>query len=154
MSSSNLPRTFNLTSIVFAVLLALGFSQAQEARPLPRHPGDVIKYEIKFDGPNADRIKTVSASLGMKVGPPKDQAGFNNGFGTSHAFTPSSPNTFVVEMTVPDNAATGDYFLNVGASAAEGSANYSDGQEFNVPPIRVENPKTFTPPGIKVTPLP
>jgi hypothetical protein len=90
----------------------------------------------------------------MKVGPPKDQAGFNNGFGTSHAFTPSSPNTFIVEMTVPDNAATGDYFLNVGASAAEGSANYSDGQEFNVPPIRVENPKTFTPPGIKVTPRP
>ncbi|MFZ0773515.1 MAG: hypothetical protein WCA49_08560 [Candidatus Sulfotelmatobacter sp.] len=140
--------------LVLAVLFGLSPAQAQEAKPLPRHPGDVIKYEIKFDGPNADKIKTVSASLGMRVGPPKDQAGFNNGFGTQGSTRPSAPNTFIVEMTVPDNAATGDYYLNVGASATAGSAGYSDGQEFNTPPIHIENPKTFTPPGIKVTPLP
>jgi hypothetical protein len=139
---------------IVVAFLGLGVMQAQEAKPLPRHPGDTIKFEVKFDGPNADRIKTVSAGLNMRVAAPKDQAGFTNGFGTSHPFTPSSPDTFIVEMTVPDNAATGDYFFYVSGSAVEGSANYTDGQDFNVPPIRIENQRTFTPPGIKVTPLP
>jgi hypothetical protein len=142
-----------ILGIALAILSTLSLSQAQGAHALPRHPGDVIKFEIKFDGPNADRIKTVNAGLGMRVGPPKDQAGFTNGFG-GRSNSPSSPNTFVVEMTVPDNIATGDYFLNVGANATEGSANYSDGQEFNVPAVHIENPKTFMPPGVKVTPLP
>src|ERR1700690_1692341 len=81
-------------------VLWCGISQAQVTE-LAKHPGDVIKFEIKFDGPNADKVKTVTASLGMKNGPPKDQAGFNNGFGTAHPFQPSTPKTFVIEMTVP-----------------------------------------------------
>jgi hypothetical protein len=154
MSSSRLFRIFNLTSIVFTILLACSLSQAQDAKVLPKHPGDTIKFEVRFEGPNADKIKTVTASLNMRVAPPKDQAGFTNGFGTQHPFSASSPNTFIIEMTVADNAATGDYFLNVGATATEGSASYQDGQEFNIPSIHVENPKTFTPPGITVKPLP
>jgi hypothetical protein len=142
-----------ILGIALAILSTLGLSQAQEARPLPRHPGDVIKFEIKFDGPNAGKITTASASLNMRVGPPKDQAGFTNGFG-SPPTAPLSPDTFIVEMTVPKNAATGDYYLYVSANAVEGSANYSDGQEYNIPPIHVENPKTFTPPGITVKQLP
>jgi hypothetical protein len=153
MSSSNLPRTFNLTSIVFTLLLALGFSLAQEARPLARHPGDVIKYEIKFDGPNAEKIKAISASLSIRGPVQKDQSGFGGGFGTNSG-APVSPDTFHVDLTVPDNIATGDYYLNVGANAAEGSANYRDGQEFEVPAVHIENPKKFTPPAITVKPLP
>jgi hypothetical protein len=140
--------------VALIVLLACNLSQAQGAKELARHPGDVVKFEIKFDGPNADKIKAVTANLSMRVGSPKDQAGFTNGFGTQRQVSPSSPNTFLVEMTVPDNAATGDYFLSVGVTATEGSANYQDGQEFTVPPVPIENPRKFTPPGIIVKPLP
>jgi hypothetical protein len=135
-------------------LLTFAIAQAQQAMPLARHPGDVIKYEIKFDGPNADRIKTVNAGLGIRGPIPKDQAGFSGGFGTNGPVGPSSPATFKVELTVPPNIATGDYYLGVNAHADEGSAGYSDGQDFNLPPVHIENPKMFTPPGIKVTPLP
>jgi hypothetical protein len=135
-------------------LLISALVQAQEAAPLARHPGDVIKYEIKFDGPNAEKLKTVQASMSTGQEPSKDQVGFSNNFGTEHPFQPISPKTFVIEMTIPSNAATGDYRLYVSAIADEGRANYRNGPDFNVPPIHVENPKTFTPPGIAVKPLP
>jgi hypothetical protein len=85
---------------------------------------------------------------------PKDQAGFTGQFNTAGRVQASSPRTFVVEMKIPDNAATGEYRLFVDAAADEGSAGYSDGQEFNTPAIHVENPRTFTPPSIGVKPLP
>ncbi len=134
-------------------LLSSAFMQAQGPGPLPRHPGDVIKYEIRFDGPNADKIKTVSAQM-VTNSIPRDQSGFTNGFGTSHQFTPSSPKTFDIEMTIPNNIATGDYRLNsIDARADEGAPTYSN-QDYSVPIIHIENPRTFTPPGISVKPLP
>ena len=134
-------------------LLSFAFAQAQEAKPLARHPGDVIKYGLTFDGPNADRIKAVSGGLSLKGPIQKDQSGFTNGIGSRGTLT--APKTFVLEFTVPPNIATGDYHLEgIGASADEGSADYSDPQDFKVPDIHIENPKTFTPPGITVKPLP
>ena len=60
----------------------------------------------------------------------------------------------LIELTIPDNIATGDYRLQmVAARADEGSATYSE-QDYSVPIIHVENPRTFTPPGIAVKPLP
>jgi hypothetical protein len=135
-------------------LLSSALVQAQEPKVLPRHPGDVIKYEIKFDGPNADRIKTVYARMNTGQNPPKDQAGFSNQFSTLGQVQASSPRTFAVEMKIPDNVATGEYRLYISATAAEGGADYADGQEFDVPAVHVENPRTFTPPSIKVAPLP
>jgi hypothetical protein len=146
--------SFKTLSIVIAAFLTLSIAQAQDAHPLPRHPGDIIKYEIRFDGLNADKIKNVNAGLSIRGPIPKDQAGFTGGFGTNGSVGPSSPATFKIELTVPPNIATGDYYLNFSAVATEGGANYSDGQEFSVPAVHIENPKTFTPPGVKVTPLP
>jgi hypothetical protein len=139
--------------IVLAILSTLSLAQAPEAHPLPRHPGDVIKYDIKFAGPNAEKIKSVNAALNLQTSMPKDQAGFNAGFGAT-SFQPSAPDTFHVELTVPDNIASGDYTLFFGARAAEGSANYSNGTDFQVPIVHIENPKTFTPPSVTVKPLP
>ena len=140
--------------IALAICLSLGLSQAQDAKPLARHPGDVIKYEIKFDGPNADKIKTVFARMNATGLVPKDQSGFATQFNPPGDVPASSPKTFIVEMKIPDNAATGEYRLHVTATAEEGRAEYESGQEFNVPTIHVENPRTFTPPGIAVKPLP
>jgi hypothetical protein len=134
-------------------LLSSALTQAQGPGPLPRHPGDVIKYEIKFDGPNADKIKSVNAGLNLRTSPPKDQVGFGTNI-PDNGVSPSPSKTFELIFKVPENAANGDYYLYVSAIADEGSGNYNDGQEFNTPPIRIENPKTFTPPGITVKPLP
>jgi len=65
-----------------------------------------------------------------------------------------APKTFDLELKVPDNTATGDYVLAFSATAAEGSADYSNGRDFNIPPIRIENPRTFTPPSVTVKQLP
>ena len=72
-----------------SIILNVSLLNAQAA-PLPRHPGDVIKYEIKFDGPNADRIKTVNAGLNITATVPKDQSGFAQGIGDNNV-QPSSP---------------------------------------------------------------
>ena len=53
----------SVVGIALAVLLACGLSQAQDARVLPKHPGDTIKFEVRFEGPNADKIKTIGAGL-------------------------------------------------------------------------------------------
>jgi len=135
-------------------LLSLSVLQAQQAQPLARHPGDVIKYQIVFDGPNADRIKTVYAWMTAEQGAPKDQVGFTNQFNTLGQVQPSSPRTFIVEMKVPDNIYNGEYTLHFNATADEGSGGYANGQDFNVPAVHIENPRKFTPPGVKVTPLP
>jgi len=113
--------TFGIALVVF---LALGLSQAQEAKVLPKQPGDVIRFEIKFDGPNAARIKTVDAALRTNLVAPRDQTGFTTSFGTDRGYLPSAP--------------------------TEGSASYSDRNEFTIPPLHVENPKKFTPPSITV----
>jgi hypothetical protein len=145
--------THKLTLFSVAVLLSLNTMQAQGPGPLPRHPGDVIKYQIVFDGPNADKITRVNGNLGHTGPMPKDQAGFAGGINSGN-LTPSSPRTFILEFKVPDNIATGDYVLSFTGFAAEGYGNYANGQDFNVSLIHIENPKTFTPPGVKVTPLP
>jgi hypothetical protein len=143
--------THKLTLVL--VLLNLAAMQAQDAHPLPRHPGDVIKYEIKFDGPNADKITRVGGGLNITQQIPKDQAGFAGNVGAT-INAPSSPKTFILELKVPDNIATGDYTLAFTAYAAEGYGNYANGQDFKLPSVHIENPKKFSPPSVTVTPLP
>jgi hypothetical protein len=139
--------------LTITTILSLGLSQAQEAAPLARHPGDVIKYRLVFDGPNADKITHVTAAMGVRGPTPKDQAGFDNVFAASNVL-PASPKTFELEIKVPLSIATGDYHLSFTAFATEGFGNYADGQEFHTPPIHIENPKNFTPPAVTVTPQP
>jgi hypothetical protein len=147
-------RTILKAVVIAGILLGLRTANAQEAIPLPRHPGDVIRYRIVFDGLNAEKIKTVYARMNVMGQVPKDQAGFTTQFVTLGQVPPSSPKTFDVEMKIPENATTGEWRLHFTATANEGSAEYDDGQEFNVPTIHIENPRTFTPPAVKVTPQP
>jgi len=141
------------TILVAAALSSLGVAHAQDAKVLPKHPGDNVKYEVKFDGPNADKIRTVNAGLRMRGDTPKDQVGFS-AYIPDDGVSPSPSRAFELTFRIPENAANGDYYLNLSAIAEEGSGDYRDGQEFNAPPIRIENPRTFTPPGITVKPLP
>lgn len=139
--------------LVVAALLSLSFLQAQEARVLARHPGDAIKFEIKFDGPDAGKVTGVSLHFGLKGSAPADQVGFNEGL-DGGSQTQSSPHTFIVEVKIAENDATGTYTLNqVSAGGPVGGKTYAppDFQSFTV---LVENPKTFVPPKVTVKQLP
>jgi len=138
--------TFTITTI-----LGLCIAQAQEAKPQPLHPGDVLKFEILFSGPDADRINSSYLGLGLTGQRKPDQVGFNTGFGGGA--TKVAPRTFHVEAKIPDNIATGDYVVNrVDGNADIGANTYNSG--FGTFTYHIENPKTFTPPSVSVKPLP
>jgi len=143
----------NFVLCILTTLLTLSCIQAQEAKVLARHPGDIIKFEIKFDGPNAEKITRVNGGLNLEGQIPNDQAGFVNSFG-GNSTTPSSPKSFDLQLKVPDNIATGNYTLSLTGFAAEGYGDYANGRDFMLPPIHIENPKKFTPPSITVKQLP
>ena len=118
-------RTFSRTTAI-AALLGGSLLAAQEVTEFKR-PGDVIRLEIKFDGPDAPKVKTVSLYLGTNANPANNQAGFANWFQTGE-FGPSSPNTFDVDAKIPNNVATGDYILSVNAQAETGRTTYAAGK--------------------------
>lgn len=152
MPSNGLFRPLTPVSIAFTILLACGLSQAQEAKELARHPGDTIKFEVKFDGPDAAKIRTVSLYLQRRGPAPANQAGFDGGF-RGKSF-PAIADAFHPEITIPDNAMTGDYFLSVSAAADTGNVPYTAGEQFQMHNFRIENPKTLTPPKITIKELP
>jgi|ERR1700722_3121180 len=134
--------------IFVAVLLSFGTMQAQG--PLPIHPGYTIKLKVKFDGPDASKIKNVSLYIGSKTGTlPHDQPNFTNGWRGGN-FPPVASATFEPELTIPPNLASGDYVLTVTASAEIGSADYKAGEQFSLRDYRVENSTTLIPPKITV----
>jgi hypothetical protein len=140
----------NLILASAMAVIALNAVSAQQVTDF-RKPGDVIRVEIKFDGPDAGKIKQLSISLNKPDGQvPKDQIGFSTNFG-SNWVQESLPLTFRVEVTIPPNIATGDYVLNVNAQAENGRTQYESGNQFKLPPFHIRNDKTFVPPMITVT---
>jgi hypothetical protein len=135
--------------ILLAVLSATVY--AQKAKPATRHPGDVLKVQVKFDGPDAGKIKTVSLYLGYSGETiPADQKGFRTGFSGDNTQA-TSPNTFQPSITIPNDAATGEYIVYVNATANPGAWQYEGGYQFEFPTIHIENRSTLTPPHITVT---
>jgi hypothetical protein len=70
-----------------------------------RQPGDVIRLEIKFDGADAPKIKTISLYLNAQTNPSDDQAGFMN-WAQTQQFGATSPGKFLVEMKIPGTVMT------------------------------------------------
>ena len=137
-------------SLTLVVLLALSLSQAQEAKELARHPGDVLKFEVKFDGPDAAKVTSLEIYLSCSSAQPgANQAGFVNNFGGTKTFQAVSPRTFQPEIVIPKDILPGDYSLSIHAHADVGNAIYDSGKQFQLH-IRVDNSRTFTAPGIIV----
>jgi hypothetical protein len=135
--------------LFIAVFLSL--AHAQELKVQPLQPGNVLRFEVTFSGPDADKIKRMSLVVGLKGSAPPNQAGFNEGFGAQGQLV--STHTFHVDIKIPDNAATGDYIVRrVDANSDLGSAAYTSG--FSTTTYHIENPQTFTPPTVSVKPLP
>jgi hypothetical protein len=134
------------TILIAGTLFGFGVMQAQQATELAKHPQETLKFEVKLEGQDAQKIKSVSLYLAMKAGSvPTDQPGFTNGCRGGNA-APISIGIFRPEITIPDNIANGDYILIVTANADPGSTDYVAGKQFQLHDFHIENPKTFTPP--------
>jgi uncharacterized protein YfaS (alpha-2-macroglobulin family) len=140
--------TIKKIAVTVAVVLGLGVS-AKAQTPIYR-PGDVIKVTVTFSGPDADRIKKISAEMQVPE-VSTDQAGFSNDL-QSQDSSPAGPHTFTVSLKVPETQATGDYKLRwVTAYAAEPNVNvsYVAPADFTAPTFRIENRTRFVKPAIQ-----
>ena len=139
---------------ILLVLLALSFSfvHAQEIREQPKHPGETIKFEIKFDGKDADKVKKIMLHLSTNAPETAEQPSFTDNFndGDGWVLPSGDGKTFHAKITIPDNARNGVYTLHVEANAEPGAASYVGGVDFKLPTYRIDNPKTFKKPGISV----
>jgi hypothetical protein len=134
------------TILLAGTLLGLGIAHAQEAKVLPKHPGETLKFDVKLEGQDVQKVKAVSLYLGARNGPLQtDQSGFTSGSRGAN-FLAIATGTFRPEITIPDNMATGDYYLVVTAIAEPGSADYVSGKQFQLQDFHIDNPKTFVPP--------
>ena len=134
------------------VLLVLSFAQAQQTHEKPLKPGDKIPFEVKLNGPDADKVTAVSLNFSLQSQAAPDQAGFGTGFGGSSSVA-VSPGTFNVDVTVGE-VASGTYRLTqASAGTPYAGHNYSSGDLGDFAVV-VENPKTFTPPKITIKKLP
>jgi hypothetical protein len=142
---------------MFAVVLvlAIGLRQiahGQEAKEKALSPGDVIKLEVKFDGPGADKITTVYASLQTRAEPPSDQAGYMTNFPGD--FKLISPGTFHAEFTVPETAVSGDYVLiSIDVRAPGIRLDYTNGKQYNLHAFHIENHSKFVQPPVTIKEL-
>lgn len=142
-----------LKTILFAgTLLGLGIAQAQEAKVEPLHPGDTVKFAITFSGTDADKIKQVNAAFVLTSPPLANQPNFSQSFESGATTSATTTRTYLVELKVPDNIASGEYVLHIGAtpSPSPGSIQYVAGQDFPLHSFRVENSRTLIKPSIKV----
>jgi hypothetical protein len=141
------------SKFLFAFLLCLCELHAQEVKQLPKHPGDVIKFEVTFQGVDADKITAVYTQLQSPAQPSPEQAGFTGNLNSSD-FQRVSPGIFDIEVKVPDNALTGDYTLRLDVRSNSIQLNYFAGQQFQMRPVHIENLRKFVQPAVQVAQLP
>jgi len=142
----------DMKTLSFLPVLAAIMCSALAAQQVTdfRRPGDVIRIEVKFDGPDANKIKSIVLYLSAVGSIPGNQIGFQNGFGGDWTDA-ASPHTFETEVKIPANVATGDYKLSINARAEAGSTQYVAGDQFHLPLFHIKNERSFVPPTVTVT---
>lgn len=123
---------------------------AQEAASIqPKEPDKPFTLEIKFDGPDAAKIKSISIwAVAKNV--PDNQAGFPSRVGLGSC-EPKSPGLFEAQLQFGSNAPSSEYNLEIHAYGNPGEKVYLETQDFKiVPPLRAKNNATFIPPKISV----
>jgi hypothetical protein len=145
-------RTILKTILITGILLNLGIANTQEAKPLPWHPGETIKLEIKFSGPDASKFTNIYPAFNITTDVHHDQPGFTTNL--SGTCKPVPPDAFDCDFLIPPGAATGDYNLTVDARSQLGQIVYRAGDQFQLHLFHVENSTTLATPGITVKQLP
>jgi hypothetical protein len=154
MKHSKLSNVLRMQCAGVAIAMAsTAFAQAPEVTELPVHPGDTLRYEVKFDGVDADRIKRVQLSISTNAAIPTDQITFTNGL-NGDPVGPVAPDTFRPEIKIADNLVSGEYTLYINVYLDPGNYQYASGKEFQVKPIHIVNTRKLFAPRITVKPLP
>jgi len=148
-SKQNIAKLIHGMGVFGAILLSFGVARAQEAQELPLHPHSIIKLELTFRGPGADRLTRVFAGMQTDAQTPPDQAGFMNNF--PGEFKLISPGVFDAEFTIPDTVISGVYSLPALDVRGDGiQLDYKNGVDFQLHTFRVENPNKFTKPPVTI----
>src|SRR5438132_13487562 len=100
------------TLLAAFALLTFSLLFAQEAKELPRHPYEVLKFVVKFEGPDASKVKFVRVELRLTSPLRPEQATFPQRL-PGETSPATGPSTFNPEIKIPQNAPTGDYLLHV-----------------------------------------
>ena len=110
---------------LYVVALALiGQAYGQSVK---RHPGDVLHYQVKFEGGDASKLTAASVHFQTRDQPPADQQLFNSQFG-GNCGAPVAPGTFECSVKIPEDISNGTYKLfqvNTGSPLA-GSVYHQD----------------------------
>ncbi len=135
--------------LVLLLMLTTSFYGQQPQQPsVKRHPGDVLHYQVKFEGGDVAKLAGASVHLRTQDSPPANQQSFDSSFSGSCG-APVSPGVFQCSVTIPDSVRNGSYQLfEVDTGTRIAGTSYQ--QDFGVPAIPIENPNTFTKPS-KVT---
>ena len=138
-----------LCLLVVGIMLVIPVQGQQPPQSsVRRHPGDVIRYAVTFEGGDIDKLTDVGVHLSSPGPVPPNQMGFTTQFGGPCHKSPE-PKLWTCDVRIPDVVADGDYrFYEVDISAGPFSKSYPG--DFHVPIVLVQNPRTFNPP-TKVT---
>jgi hypothetical protein len=114
------------------------------------HPGQTLRYDIKFAGSNAGTIKQVLVGLRLETGVASDQPSFQTALNSDWVKSPID-GVYHLSITIPDTAATGDYEVIVMTNFNDDlSITYSRAQ-VGLPLVRIANNRRFEIPRITVT---
>jgi len=145
--------------LIFAVvfLLLSGYAKAQS--PVVYHPGQSIRITIKFDGPDAGKIKSAVINLHLPA-ISESQPGFSAEIYGGES-NPVGPNTFEVSFKIPETQASGDYQINQIRAIVNVSGSETVTLFYNSPTdfpagktFTVENPNSIVKPEIKSITVP
>jgi len=140
--------------VAVAIVLTTSLhGQQPQQSSVTRHPGDVLHYQLTFQGIDVGKIRSASIRLRSAAPIPPNQSGFTNGFGGGCTKS-ATADTFDCAVTIPPNIADGDYRVITVSVNATPAGGYDYNQEFSVPGVPIQNPGTFTPPKLTVTEKP
>src|SRR5262249_23769740 len=138
-------RIITTIQIAMAIALATVPLRAQNAtRVTPFYkPGDTLRLSVAFDGTNIDDIKDLQISLLFNDAQiPDNQRGFNTQpYGGESKRV--SPTAFELSFKIPDNCATGNYYLRLLATVNGRRIFYSSPKDFDQRIFRIENSAHF-----------
>jgi hypothetical protein len=155
LKETTMSQRTKITSFILAFLFlgSLTTLSAQEMKKPALHPGDVVPYQVKLEGPNAEKFTSASIVVQLKSPPDPGQVALQQNFGASAERMPDG--VFHVNLKIPEYAASGEYGVSAIVMTRDGVIRYIYSQgELSIPPLNVRSDTQFQKPRITVTQRP
>lgn len=133
------------TLLIGAAIAALPLYAQQPPQPaVKRHPGEHLHYNVKLPDGSIDKVTNVSINLNTSTPAGPTQPGAGGELGAQCQKTPD-PKLWTCDVLITTGIRDGDYRVyHVGVSSDVFGKDYND--DFHLPIVPIENPRTFTPP--------